>query len=211
MRVLNLYAGIGGNRAKWRGHNVTAVEKNERIAAIYERLYPDDRVVVADAHEFLQGNVGDFDFVWSSPPCQSHSRMARATRHKRPRFVDLRLYEEVMFLREFGPHYWAVENVRPFYEPLIKPTFSVGRHCFWASHDCVVEDVKRPPNFINMANLAGRSALQDWLGIHFDEVVYYEGNHCPAQVLRNAVHPNIGRDVLEQIGAGGALMLRAAE
>ena len=28
MRILNAYAGIGGNRRLWAGHNVTAVESN---------------------------------------------------------------------------------------------------------------------------------------------------------------------------------------
>lgn len=198
MRALNLYAGIGGNRAKWSGVDVVAVESNPKIAAVYRRLYPKDEVVEGDAHEYLRANVDNFDVVWSSPPCQTHSRMAVATRHKRKRYVDLRLYEEIMFLQRYGKA-WVVENVKPFYKPLIEPTFTVGRHLFWASSLCMVADVERPKDFINTTNMAGRAAMQDWLGIHFDEVIYYEGNHCPAQILRNAVHPLIGADVLSQI------------
>ncbi len=37
----------------------------------------------------------------------------------------------------------------------------------------------------------------DWLGIHYKENIYYEGNHCPAQVLRNCVHPVLGMQILE--------------
>ena len=198
MKVLNLYAGIGGNRAHWRDVDVVAVETNPKIAAVYRKLYPDDTVVECDAHEYLREHVDDFDVVWSSPPCQTHSRMVKATRHKRKRYVDLRLYEEIMFLQRYGKA-WVVENVRPFYTPLISPTFTVGRHFFWASRPCMVADVPRPPNFINTTTLAGRAALQDWLGIHFEEVIYYDGNHCPAQILRNAVHPHIGADVLKQL------------
>lgn len=35
MKILNLYAGIGGNRKKWGDdHEITAVELDEEIAAI---------------------------------------------------------------------------------------------------------------------------------------------------------------------------------
>ena len=36
MKVLNLYAGIGGNRKLWTDVEVTAIENNESIAAIYQ-------------------------------------------------------------------------------------------------------------------------------------------------------------------------------
>ena len=39
MEVLNLYAGVGGNRKLWTGCNVTAVELNPKIANVYKRLY----------------------------------------------------------------------------------------------------------------------------------------------------------------------------
>lgn len=48
MRVLNLYAGIGGNRKLWTGCEVVAVENEQYIADAYKALYPDDEVIVAD-------------------------------------------------------------------------------------------------------------------------------------------------------------------
>lgn len=191
-QVLNLYSGVGGNRKLWNNCNVTAVESNEKIAAVYGRLNPDDTVIIGDAHEFLRANHADYDFIWSSPPCQTHSRMAKATRHKSRRFPDMQLYEEILFLQHFYKGHWVVENVQPFYDPLIEPTVVVGRHCFWSSYEFEADDVKRPSNFINMANVAGKKALMDWLGIYYEENIYYKGNHCPAQVLRNCVHPELG-------------------
>jgi DNA (cytosine-5)-methyltransferase 1 len=49
MKILNLYAGIGGNRRRWDGHEVTAVEYDPAIAEVYKALYPNDTVVVGDA------------------------------------------------------------------------------------------------------------------------------------------------------------------
>ena len=198
MKVLNLYAGVGGNRKHWQNCEVTAVEKNEKIAAVYARLNPDDKVIVGDAHEYLREHFAEFDFIWSSPPCQTHSKMAKATRHKNRKFPSMVLYEEILFLQHFFKGKWVVENVVPFYEPLVKPTVQVGRHMFWSNFEFSAQDIKRPANFINMANVAGKKALMDWLGIHYEENIYYEGNHCPAQVLRNCVHPELGKEIFSQ-------------
>jgi len=198
MRVLNLYAGVGGNRKLWENCDVTAVENDERIASVYKKLYPYDDVVVGDAHEYLLEHSDDFDFVWTSPPCQTHSRMMKATRHRRREYPDMSLYQQIIFLQNFFKGKWIVENVKPYYNFLINPTRIIGRHAFWSNIELsFVEDVKRPQNFINTANLEGKKALMDWLGIHFEEVIYYGNNHCPCQILRNCVHPLIGKQVMD--------------
>lgn len=68
MKILNLYAGLGGNRKLWIGAEITAVENDPRIAAVYSRLYPEDTVIIGDAHQYLLENYSEFDFIWSSPP-----------------------------------------------------------------------------------------------------------------------------------------------
>ena len=75
VRVLNLYAGIGGNRKHWENVEVTAIEYNDEIANVYKQLHPNDNVIVTDAHEYLAKHWREFDFIWSSPPCQSHSKV----------------------------------------------------------------------------------------------------------------------------------------
>ena len=195
--VLNLYAGLGGNRKHWKDVEVTAVENDPNIAAVYEKLYPDDIVFVEDAHQFLLETFDVVDFVWSSPPCQSHSRMARANSRTRPKYANMELYEEIIFLQTYFKGAWVVENVKPYYEPLIPPTAVIGRHYFWSNFPITAKDVARPKNFINKQNLQARQELQDWLGIHFEEKLYYKGNHDPCQVLRNCVHPDLGKQILE--------------
>lgn len=199
MKVLNLYAGLGGNRKYWKWCDVTAVEYNEEIAKIYKQQHKTDEVIIGDAHEYLLNHYNEFDFIWSSPPCQTHSKMNKATRHKARRYPDMKLYEEIIFLKNFFKGKWIVENVIPYYEPLISPTKTIGRHVFWSNFEFNAEDVKRPKGFINMANTKGKESLQDWLGIHYEGNVYYGGNHCPAQVLRNCVHPDIGLSIYESM------------
>lgn len=203
MRILNLYAGLGGNRKLWNevipGVMVTAVELNEKIAKVYKNLNPTDEVIIADAHQYLIENHQNFDFIWSSPPCQSHSKMVKATRHKINKYPDMSLYQEVIFLQNFFKGKWVVENVKPYYDPLIEPTGEIGRHFFWSNFNLEnIEDIKSPSNFINKGNSKGVQDLKDWLGIKYDGNIYYEKNHCPGQVLRNCVHPILGKQILQK-------------
>lgn len=202
MKVLNLYAGLGGNRKLWDDCEVTAVEMEPRIAALYKRLNPMDTVIVGDAHQYLLDHHAEFDFIWSSPPCQTHSKMAKATRHKLRRYPDMSLYQEIIFLQHFFKGKWVVENVVSFYEPLI-PAKRIGRHLYWSNFDVGDYQEPVPSDFINLANLAGKQKLMDWLGIHYPENIYYGSNHCPAQILRNCVHPNEGKSIMDQARGKG--------
>ena len=202
MNILNLYSGLGGNRKLWgNDHKITSVEYTQGIADIYSAQYPSDTLVMGDAHSYLLENFQNFDFIWSSPPCQSHSRLIRSGKNRKPRYPDLRLYEEILLLQHNFKGKWVVENVIPYYTPLVAPTATIGRHIMWSSAPVSalegIEDIKSPPDFINMTNVAGMRKLQEWLGIYYEKPVYYEGNHCPAQILRNCVHPEIGKKVFD--------------
>lgn len=201
MKVFNGFAGIGGNSMLWNGHDVVAVEENERIAAVYKKLHPTHTVIVGDAYKYFQENFEQFDFAWFSPPCQKHSRMMKATRHKVADYPDFRLYELITFCQHFFKGQWVVENVVPYYTPLIQPTKQIGRHLFWASFDFEATEIKQPKGFIQKSSLQGKSEMMDWLGMHFDEVIYYKDNHCPVKILRNCVHPDLGRQIFDAMAA----------
>ena len=134
--VLNLYSGIGGNRKLWQNVKVTAVEINPEIAAIYKDLHPHDTVITGDAHEYLEANYRGWDFIWSSPPCQSHSKvrmMASKAGSYDAVMPSMNLWAEIIFLRHFAECPWTVENVKPYYDVLIPPTTELHRHFFWAN------------------------------------------------------------------------------
>lgn len=198
MRVLNLYAGLGGNRKLWTDVEVTAVENEPKIAAVYKRLYPNDTVIVGDAHQYLLEHHEEFDFIWSSPPCQTHSRMAKATRHKLRRYSDMSLYQEILFLEHFFKGHYVVENVVPYYKPLV-PGKKIGRHLYWSNFDVGNYEEKTPKDFINLSSNKGKQKLMDWLGIYYEKNIYYGNNHCPSQILRNCVHPNEGLSILNKL------------
>ena len=99
MKILNLYAGIGGNRKLWGDdHEITAVEYNQEIAMIYADHFPTDTVVVADAHEYLLQHYREFDFIWSSVPCTTHSRSNLFLNAQGiERYPDMKLWQEIIF------------------------------------------------------------------------------------------------------------------
>lgn len=197
MKILNLYAGLGGNRKHWNNCQITAVEADPKIAEVYRQQHPEDYLVVGDAHEYLLANYADFDLVWSSIPCQTHSRMAKAGRNRKAQYPDMKLYEEIIFLEHNFKGLWVVENVKPYYTPLMLPTREIGRHLFWANFHIPFAQEPDFPNFINDQTLEGKERLMEWLGIRYEGNIYYQGNHCPTQVLRNCVHPDIGRHVYQ--------------
>ena len=136
MKILNLFAGIGGNRSLWGDeHEIWAIEHNELIGEIYAKSFPNDLTIIADAYEFLENSYLDYDFIWASPPCQSHTRLLNVNIAKGCRGVlpDLRMYGIILFLNQFFKGCYAVENVKPYYKPLIKPSAEVGRHYIWSN------------------------------------------------------------------------------
>jgi len=193
MKIANYYAGVGGNSLHWHDDEVTSIEYTEAICDINRVNHPNHQVLCCDAGEHLLAHYTEYDLIWASPPCQGNSRMIRSGKNRKPRFPDLTLYEWVLFLQHNYKGLWVVENVVPYYEPVIAPSHKIGRHLFWSNFDLAgVAEVKQPDNFINLGTLDGMRKIQDWLGVSYHKSVYYEGNHDPAQIYRNAVHPDVG-------------------
>jgi len=198
-RVLNLYAGIGGNRQLWgNDFEITAVECNENIAKVYNNLYPNDNLIVGDAHEYLLNNYENFDFIWTSPPCPTHSRMCWAKKTKE--YIDFKLYQEIILLKSWFKGKWVVENVVPYYEPLIKPTVALGRHPFWANFQIQYKefnniDISRS----NADDLMKERSIDFSI---FDVIKNVPENRSKhnrferLQLVRNMVNPEIGLHII---------------
>jgi DNA (cytosine-5)-methyltransferase 1 len=190
MKILNLYAGIGGNRQLWTGHEVTAVEYDPEIAAVYSKLYPNDVVIVGDAISYLEKHYAEFDFIWASPPCPSHGQY----RHNvgvvgkgfAPIMPDMTLYSQIVFLQHYAKNKWVVENVKPYYEPLIAPTFEMQRHLFWSNFFV-------PPRKFNKSDIRHKNKISDFDG---HEIVAASKISNKRQALRNCVDSELGLYIL---------------
>jgi len=192
VKILNLYAGIGGNRKLWgNGHEVTAVEYDEKIAPIYADHFPNDTLVVGDAHEYLRQHHKEFDFIWSSPPCQTHSSFRYNInvrfRGSEEKYPDMTLYEEILFLKYHSQSLWLVENVVPYYGAFLEPV-KRNRHLYWSNFD--LPEVPKTEEKIRTQQIPDLEKLHG-----YDLSGYKLPNK--RQVLRNVVDPNVGRLFLE--------------
>ena len=190
MKVLNLYAGIGGNRKLWEDVEVTAVEINPEIAQVYDDQFPEDELIIGDAHQYLLDHYKEFDFIWSSPPCPTHSK-ARFWGHKNtnPVYPDMKLYQEIILLKTHFDGKWIVENVKPYYTPLILPDVEIGRHLFWGNFRI------NNPTFFKEADIK-HGKREEWQELHGISIDGYKFSTRTDKILRNCVHPETGLHIL---------------
>lgn len=195
MKILNLYAGIGGNRKLWGDeHEITGVEINPKIAEIYSDLYPHDTIIVDDAHGYLLKHFREFEFIWASPPCPTHST-ANLGNINKPCFdyPDMKLYQEIILLKTLFKGKFVVENVTPYYKPLISPTFKIDRHLFWASNFIM------SPQFSSRLTDIWESNKKMEQAYNFDLSKYKLDTKFKRKILRNCVRPEIGKYIFEQV------------
>ena len=199
MKILNLYAGIGGNRKLWGDeHEITAVELDPKIARIYQDFFPNDKMIITDAHQYLLGHYEKYDFIWASPPCPTHSQLGRlrvlsdskitGAYLSVAKYPDMDLYQEILLLKHFFKGRFCVENVIAYYDPLIKP-IEIQRHYFWSNF---------PIRRIELdADNIDNGTVKYWeqkLGFDLSK---YSGVE-KRLLLRNCVRPELGLHILNE-------------
>ena len=197
MKILNLYACLGGNRYKWgEEHQITAVELDPELARLYQERFPNDTVIVADAHQYLLDHYKEFDFIWSSPPCPTHSRVRMTQKNTdsfKPLYPDMKLYEEILFLEHNFKGKYVVENVIPFYTPLI-PAKKRGRHLYWTNFNL--------PNDLGERKLDGilcqmTNEVSTLSVFHDYDFRKYKGSQPINKMARNLVDYEAGKTILD--------------
>jgi DNA (cytosine-5)-methyltransferase 1 len=196
MKILNLYACLGGNRYKWdevTDVDVTAVELDPECARLYQERFPNDKVIVADAHQYLLDHYKEFDFIWSSPPCPSHSRLVTSLKHRtKMKYPDMKLYQEIIFLDNFFNGKYVVENVIPYYQPLI-PAKKRGRHLYWTNFNLPNSINERPnPDFTRIKN-----HTEVMSKYHDYDFTKYKGKQLRKKIANNLVDYEAGKTILE--------------
>lgn len=197
MKILNLYACLGGNRYKWNevkeDIEVTAIELDPELAKLYQERFPNDRVIIADAHEYLLNHYKEFDFIWSSPPCPTHSKARFARRNTtEAKYPDLKLYEEIIFLDKWFKGQYVVENVVPYYEPLI-PAKKRGRHLYWNNFNLPNTLSNRKGGNID----AGDDEINRMSKFHDYDFKKYKGKQRRDKIARNLVDYQAGKTIFE--------------
>jgi DNA (cytosine-5)-methyltransferase 1 len=198
MKILNLYACLGGNRYKWdevTDVEVTAVEWDEELAKLYQERFPNDKVIVADAHQYLLEHYQEFDLIWSSPPCPTHSRARYwgfGANGKKPIFPDMKLYEEIIFLQHHCKSKYVVENVIPYYEPMYNP-IKRDRHLYWTNF--------KLPNKLSERHFEGMAQAKNEVDklckFHDYDFRKYKGSQVLNKIARNLVDYEAGKTILE--------------
>lgn len=197
MKILNLYACLGGNRYKWGDeHEITAVELDPELARLYQERFPNDTVIIADAHQYLLDHYKEFDFIWTSPPCPTHSRArywnsSNYDTTTEAVYPDMHLYEEILFLQHYFKGQFVVENVIPYYEPLI-PAKKRGRHLYWTNFNL--------PTDLGDRRFAISSAKREFKGLcefHDYDFTQYKGDQPMLKIARNLVDYEAGKTILD--------------
>jgi len=199
MKILNLYACLGGNRYKWGDeHEITAVELDPELAKLYQERFPNDTVIVADAQQYLLDHYKEFDFIWSSPPCPSHSRArywssSNYDTTTEAIYPDMTLYQEIIFLEHYFKGKWLVENVIPYYEPL-RPAHKRGRHLYWCNF--------KLPNDLGERQIqigAGANEVKRLSKFHDYDFTQYKGEQRIDKIARNLVDYEAGKTILDTV------------
>lgn len=196
MKILNLYACLGGNRYKWNevknDIEVTAVELDPDLAKLYKERFPNDKVIVADAHQYLLDYFDDFDFVWTSPPCPTHSRLNSMIIKNtgKVRYPNMKLYQEIIILKKWFKGKFVVENVIPYYEPLI-PGIKRDRHIYWTNFSLPNDLGDRKKTDLN------KISCIDLQKFHKIDLSNYKGKQSKLKIAKNLVDYEAGKTILE--------------
>ena len=198
MKILNLYSCLGGNRYKWNevkeDIEVVAVEWDKELAKLYQERFPNDTVIVADAHKYLLDHYQEFDFIWSSPPCPTHSRArywAIGANGKSPTYPDMNLYAEILLLDYHFNGKYVIENVIPYYEAMLNPK-KRNRHLYWTNYNL--------PNNLQDRNASvcqGVDELNRLCKFHEYDFNKYKGKQNKLKIARNLVDYEAGKTIFE--------------
>jgi len=195
MKILNLFACLGGNRYKWGDeHDITSVELDEELAMLYQERFPNDKVIVSDAHQYLLNHYKEFDFIWSSPPCPTHSRArywAIGANGKSPIYPNMKLYQEILLLDYHFKGKYVVENVIPYYQPMLNPK-KRGRHLYWTNFNLPSDLGDRKFSISQTKNeVDGLCKFHDY---NFRK---YKGKQSVTKIARNLVDYEAGKTILD--------------
>ena len=130
--------------------------------------------------------------VSSGPPCPSHSKARFARRETTEAiYPDMKLYEEILFLDKWFKGKYVVENVVPYYAPLISAK-KRGRHLYWTNFNLPSDLGERKGGIME-----GKDEVTEWCKFHDYDFRQYKGTQRMDKIARNLVDYEVGKTILD--------------
>ena len=107
------------------------------------------------------------------------------------KYPDMKLYEEILFLKHLYSGKFVVENVIPYYDPLI-PAQKRHRHLYWTNFNL--------PNVLTNREArisTGTQEIKKLCEFHDYDFRKYKGNQRVDKIARNLVDYEAGKTILE--------------
>jgi DNA (cytosine-5)-methyltransferase 1 len=101
------------------------------------------------------------------------------------------LYEEIIFLNKFFKGKYCVENVIPYYKPLI-PAQKRGRHLYWTNF--ILPDILSTRK---VRTCSGKNEVKTLCKFHDYDFYTYKGKQSKRKIARNLVDYVAGKTILE--------------
>ncbi len=105
----------------------------------------------------------------------------------------MKLYEEIILLDKFYKGKYCVENVIPFYEPLIAAK-KRGRHLYWTNFNL--------PNILSKRKspeMKGSGSIERFSKFHNYDFYKYKGKQNRGKMSRNLVDYEAGKTIFETV------------
>jgi DNA (cytosine-5)-methyltransferase 1 len=96
------------------------------------------------------------------------------------------LYQEIIVLQNWFKGKFLVENVIPYYTPLIPPTAKLHRHIYWSNF---------PINYFKVTNNRKHQEINNNSIVYGFNLKRYNSKN-KAQILKNMVDPELGQHIL---------------
>ena len=104
----------------------------------------------------------------------------------------MKLYEEIILLKHFFEGKYCIENVRSYYEPLIKPQ-ELQSHYFWSSFK--ISDTKRTREKVRNDKGHTLKVKMEHQGIIVKD--FYNYKKDKRTLLNNCIEPELGLHILD--------------
>ena len=105
----------------------------------------------------------------------------------------MKLYQEILFLQHYYKGKYVVENVTPYYEPLIQAK-KKGRHLYWTNFNL--------PNSLNERKFqlcATKNEFSELCDFHDYDFRQYKGEQSKTKIARNLVDYEAGKTIFETL------------